>query len=395
MATATAANASPKPRKRASDVRAAGSRVVLRAAIAVAALLVAAAAVANLRSNARIALDSAREQVEHGTSPTDPAVQSLAREALRRDPTLTGALELLALADEQQGDHRAAAGLYQLSDRISRRSLATRLWLIQDAVGRGDVSATLGNMDLALRTSSAAPPFVLPALARGLGDPKLVAPIAAMVDRPSDWREGFLIYAADNAEPAADAALFFALHDRRAIVKDQLDRKVIVRLVGAGQFRLARQLDTAFGGGPAGASAVADGQFGDPSARYPFGWGLTDTAELGAARENERGHSVLAYHANVAEGGQVAGQLLTLAPGSYRLETQAAPAADSGTAPQWTLSCAAPTRLIATLALLAAQQASVSFSVPPDCPAQWLVLTVRPVLAPQAGSVERVAITAR
>jgi hypothetical protein len=189
----------------------------------------------------------------------------------------------------------------------------------------------------------------------------------------------------------------FAVRDRQTIIKDELDRRIIVRLVADGQFALARQLDAAFARGSAKAQLVADGQFRDVSARYPFGWGQTDTAELGASRESEGGHSVLAYHANTAEQGQIAAQLLTLPPGSYTLATQAGTATSAATPPLWTLSCAAPTRLLVTVALPAqsGRLASAPFSIPPGCAAQWLALAVRPTLAPQDGSVATVSITAR
>jgi hypothetical protein len=397
MATVTATTASPKRPERARRAPAAASKAAWRAAIAVAAIVACAGVVGEQRLSSRATLESARSLVEHGKPASDPAVQSLVHDALRHDLTQPAALELTALADENRGARSAAANLYKLSSRISRRSLATRLWLVQHSVDGGDVPATLANMDVALRTSSAAPAFVFPALARGLDDPALIGPIAQMVDRPSEWRETFLIYVADNAEPASAAALLFAARDRRTIIKDELDRRIIVRLVADGQFSLARRLDAAFARRPANAQPVADGAFGDPGARYPFGWGLTDTSELGASRESDGGHSVLAYHANTAEQGQVAAQLLTLPPGSYALTTRVNSATSAATPPLWTLSCAAPTRLLVTITLpdQAGQTATAPFSVPPGCDAQWLALTVRPALEPQNGSVASVSITAR
>ena len=342
-------------------------------------------------------LDQARSLVQHGTAPTDEAVQTLVRTALRRDLTQPAGLELTALSEASSGHQDATARLYHLSDRISRRSLATRLWLVQDAVGRGDVPTTLANMDLALRTSSAAPQFLFPALARGLDDATLVEPIAALTDRPSDWREAFLIYVADNAEPLSAAALLTAVRDRQVVAKDELDRKVIVRLVGEGQFARARQLDAAFTRRPATTQLLRDGSFGDPASRYPFGWGLTDKGELGASREIENGRPVLAYHANAAASGQVAAQLLTLPPGSYTLATTVGGSKPAENPPVWTISCAPPARLVATLALPAGAggRSAASFTVPSGCAAQWLALTVQPALASQAGSVDEITITAR
>lgn len=350
---------------------------------------------AGIGSNARTALDAARALVRQGKPPADPAVQALAARTLRRDATLPAAIELRALADEHRGDRSAAARLYRLSDRISRRSLATRLWLVQDAVDRGDALKALAQMGIALRTSSAAPAIVFPALARGLEDPQLVKPIATLADRPSEWREAFLVYAADNADPGAAAALLLTLPNRQVVSADELDRVVIVRLVEEGQFALARRVERTFGRRSRKQPLLADPDFSDGAARYPFGWGLTERGELGASRETDHGRAALAYHANLAESGQVAAQLLTLPAGQYRLKSRTGRPDEAEAQPRWVLSCAAPPRPIVTLALSAQLhgQSSIPFSIRPDCPAQWLVLTIRPAMLAQKGSVEAVTIT--
>lgn len=385
---------------------------MLRLAIVVGALLAGAAVVQSgaaqwLREsrpvqaaqvaswNGRIALDAALGLVENGASPIDPAVQALVRRALRRDATMPAAIELVALASESRGDQGATGALYRLSDRISRRSLATRLWLVQDAVERGDVATTLAQMEIALRTSSAAPDIVFPALARGLEDPQLVVPVAAMVDRPSEWREAFLDYAVTAAEPGAAAALLLALRNSRAVKAGGLDRQLVVRLVEAGHFALARRVDARFAGPHRAPQGVADGEFADFALRYPFGWGLIDRSGLGARREVQNGHSVLAYRADTAEGGQIASQLLTLGTGRHVLRIRTTSGDASPVRPAWVLSCAGQSRVIATLPVSAGEdvRARTSFAVPRGCPAQWLVLGVRPALVPQSGTIASVSIT--
>lgn len=378
-------------------MRGAAHPIVWRAAIVAIALVMGVTAVLTAGSSAPATLDAQRALIAQGEAASDPRIQSEIRRTLRRDLTQPAALELTALADESRGDRSDAAALYRLSDRLSRRSLATRLWLVQDAVERGNVAAALGQMDIALRTSSAAPKFVFPALARGLDDPRLIGPIARILDRPSEWREAFLIYAADNATPASAASLFFALGDRSLIATDQLDRRLVVRLVSSGQFALARQLDRRFGGSQRPGTLVADGDFTDARARYPFGWGLTNNGELGASRESDGGRAVLAFHANPAERGQLAAQLLTLAPGSYVLASRTGRLTAAEAPPLWTLSCAAPAKLVVMLPLAPGQraEAEVAFSIPPDCPAQWLALTAQPALVMQSGSIESVAVARR
>ncbi|HYC66064.1 MAG TPA: hypothetical protein VEC14_15145, partial [Reyranellaceae bacterium] len=160
--------------------------------------------------DARAAVDAARARVEAGESAASPEVRRLVRTALRRDLTVPGALELRALDLELSGDRRRAGRLFELSSAISRRSLPTRLWLIQRSVDRGDVAGALDNFDLALRTSSAAPDILFPVLAGATADPGLVRPIAGVLDRPTDWRAMFLGYAISEggAAPAiADVVL--------------------------------------------------------------------------------------------------------------------------------------------------------------------------------------------
>jgi hypothetical protein len=345
--------------------------------------------------DARSAVAAALRTIEGGAAPDDPVVQALARRALRRDATVPAAIELVALARESRGSRSDAAVLYRLSDRIGRRSLATRLWLVQDAVERGDVAAALAHMDIALRTSSAAPEIVFPALARGLEDAHLVAPIAALVDRPSDWREAFLDHAAVEADPAAAGALFLALRDGRAVTGS--DRSVVVRLVDAGHFAAARRVDERFGGASPADGTIVDRSFAESGARYPFGWGLSDRSALGARREARGGRAVLAYHARAGEGGQVAAQLLTLRQGRYELRTRIAEGEALPARPTWALTCASSTRVLVALPVPAGAgtEAAAAFAVPAGCPAQWLALILRPALDPQSGSIAEVSITGR
>ena len=342
--------------------------------------------------NARVALAGGLALLGGGARPDDQAVRSRVRSALDRDTTIPAALELEALDRQRRGDLAGAGRLYGLSNRISRRSLGTRLWLVQSAVERGDAARALAEMDLALRTSSAAPDMVFPALANGLEDPALVAPVARLVDRPSDWRTPFLTYAMNNADPGGAATLLIKLKDRRGINAAAFDL-LLVRLVDGGEFANARALARRFGRARGGATLVADERFADERAHYPFGWALTEGETLGARRDIQRGIPVLDYHANSAEGGQVAAQVLMMSPGSYRLATRVGRAA-SALQPLWVLACAGASKPLATLELPARDLgvSARSVRIPADCPAQWLVLIVRPALNTQSGSVARVEL---
>ena len=331
-----------------------------------------------------------------GANPRSPRVRALVRRALARDLTQVTAIELRALDLAVSGKQAQARRLFQLSDRLSRRSLPTRLWLIQDAVDRGDVASALHDFDIALRTSTDAQPILFPVLARASADPRLAIPLARTFDRPSEWRLMFFEWVLSNGVDARPIASIVArMRDRPFVVANALDQRLVERLVTAREFAAARSLSRAFGHNSTG---VADPNFGDANAHFPFGWELVSNGSIGAERAVSGSSSVLSYSAEPAKGGQVASQLLGLAPGAYVLATKAAANA-TGAAPYWSLACDGGGGEIARLdqPMTANGRVQVQFSVPPGCVAQWLTLTIRP--APdsntQSGAIAWIRVSPR
>ena len=325
--------------------------------------------------------------------PRSPEVRNLVSKALARDLTVTTAIELRAADAAASGRQTEAAWLFQLSDRLSRRSLPTRLWLIQDAVDRGDVEGALRNFDIALRTSTDAPLILYPVLAKAAADPGLTVPLVRTLDRPSDWRLMFLEWTlANSADLASVARVVDRMHDRTFVTTNGVDQHLIERLVTARNFGPALLLHRTFRPGD---GIVADPAFVDVSARYPFGWGLVSETSLGAERSLG---PTLSYHAAAAQSGQVAAQLLGLVPGRYGLATRTA-AFTTGEAPYWSIVCAQAggTELVRLDQPVAVgREAAAGFMVPAGCPAQWLTLSVRPGAdTSQSGAIAWVAVNAR
>lgn len=329
--------------------------------------------------------------------PRSPRARDLVARALGRDLTQVQAIELRALDLILSGKPAEGRRLFELSDRLSRRSLATRLWLIQDSVDHGSVAGALRNFDIALRTTTDAQPILFPVLVKASADPTLTDPLARMLDRESDWRLMFFEWTLTNASDVKPvAAVVSRMHDRRFILSNGIDQRLIERLVTAREFDAALLLNQRFRRQPGG---VADAHFADPSARYPFGWGLVESGSIAAQRAVSGPVSALTYSAAPGNSGQVAAQLLALPPGRYTLATMsAAPAA--GPAPYWSVSCAeAGGAEIATLdqPASAGGKAETLFSVPASCRAQWLTLQIRPSddSASQSGAIAWVSVAAR
>ena len=346
--------------------------------------------------NARIAVAAASAVIARGAQVSDPRVQDLVGAALARDVTLPAAIELRAADLGAKGDARREARLFELSSAISRRSLATRLWLIQRSVDRGDVAGALRDFDMALRTSAAAPPILFPILAGATSDGALIGPIAHMLDRPSDWRLMFLNYALAHGDAPSLGEIVLRMRDRGFVRSNGIDRALIARFVELRSFALAGRVRDALSDGTP-FPLITDGEFADASAAYPFGWQLTDRGDVGAERAFLGGRPALSYRAEPGRGGQVAAQLLLLAPGTYRLETAAASPGMRGATPYWSLTCGE--RGSGSLARLdlpvhGGARAGVEFTVPSGCAGQWLTLTLVPGEAPagRPGAVRWISV---
>ena len=414
MTTATSTATTARPRARAG--RRTG-RTVPRAGIALgcAALGVGVtlkgAAVHLARSDpraaellapydARAAVAAAQARAAKGAAVASPGMRRLVAQALARDVTLTSATEIRALQAQAERDPAREARLFALSSEISRRSLPTRLWLIQRSVEKGDVAGALDDFDIALRTSTAAPDVLFPVLARAASDPALAAPIARVLDRPQDWRLVFLHYAITEAHAGPGVtAVLMRMRDRRAILEGQVDDALVGELVSEQAFGLARQVRLAFGP-PPDTGLVADPRFAEPRQSYPFGWNLVDGGIAGAHRARLHGRPVLEYQTSPGGGGAVATQLLTLPAGDYRLTvTTAKPTRDSLSQPFWTVTCGGDAgRQIGLIDQpgTAGAAAALDFTVPPGCDGQWLMLTLRSSDDPDlTGSIASVEVTSR
>ena len=341
--------------------------------------------------NATAAADAAASL---GSNPRDPRVRGLVRRALDRDLTQVPAIELRALDFAISGNQARARRLFRLSDRLSRRSLPTRLWLIQDAVDRGDVAGALNDFDIALRTSTDAQPILFPVLARASADPRVTASIARTLDRPSEWRLLFFEWAfANDADLRPIANVVAQMRDSRFVIANGVPQRLIESLVTAGEFGTARILNRRFGHE---ASGVADPHFSDPSMRYPFGWGFVSNGSIGADRAVSNGKGVLSYRADAANSGQVAAQLLSLSAGRYALSTRTAANA-TGAVPYWFVACADGTNEIARLdqPMTANGHAEAMFTVPPGCTDEWLALMLRPApdSSTQSGAIASISVS--
>lgn len=308
----------------------------------------------------------------------------LALLALRQDPTAVDAVATLGLNARLRGDAKAAARYFTYSDKLSRRDLKTRIWLIEDAARRGDVDGALRNYDIALRTSRLAPDVLLPVLVRASSEPVVAKALVRTLATKPLWTDAFLYALASGSQkPQAMATLLVEL--RKAGVKPSepsVDAIAVARLLAANAYEpawsfyreLRRNVDR---------RQSRDPRFAlDTPAPTAFDWVPTsDNSGITAAiLRGERG-GVFDFAAPPSVGGLLLQQLQLLPPGQYLLTGRSSGIEqDRGARPYWVLACGDGKEVGRLDLPNSAENGGVfrgRFTVPAGCPAQYLRLMAR------------------
>ena len=170
-------------------------------------------------------------------------VRRIALFALARDPTLAEATRALGLMSAQEGDMEAASRLMRYADGVTRRDLATQLWLIEQKLRQGDISGMLRHFEAAASTSTSGTSVLFPLMASALDDPAMVEPLAAMLEKEPRWAPSLLRTFADNTASTENVGtLFIELAERGHPVRADIAAVVIERLSKEGKTRQATRL---------------------------------------------------------------------------------------------------------------------------------------------------------
>jgi hypothetical protein len=337
-------------------------------------------------NDARAKATLADDLIKKGGDANRARAITLAQQSISRDAT--GAVAMRVLGFTSPPSLEAKRVFY--AAKLSKRDPATQLWLIDDAVNRGDPRAALVHYDAALRTTASAPQILFPILARASEDATLVPDITKTLARQPGWANSFL-YELVNSAPSADHLVTIFAGVKRAGTKidPRLGQNLIDRTIRDKRFDLARQAYSIAGGADAATvgRGVQDGNFSGGTGWAPFDWVYsTDTAIVAervagdAAGKDMR----LSIRADGDATADAARQLLTLSPGIYQLSALAGdPPEDGNGRIFWTIGCAASEGVILTEIPIAAagparQAHGGSFTIPAgNCSAQWLSLAVR------------------
>lgn len=324
----------------------------------------------------------------------------LARRALVADPLEVKALTALAIDTQIAGDTPAARRLFLHSDTLSRRELGTRLWLIEDAVARGDVLGALHHYDIALRTEKSAPELLFPVLSGAISDPAIATALLDTLKRKPSWADAFVLQLGfTDTDPRVRSAFMRRLARGGVKVPPAAQVSVINALIAAGYIDEAWRLHVGTRRGiPRDRSR--DPRFSaSTDTPSPFDWNpVSGDSGIGASIQSAPGGGVFDFSVPVTVGGVMLQQTQWLPAGRYRLSGKSAEIAqDASAAPYWTLVCGDGRELGRVAVPNSAQSGgrfSGEFTVSGNCPVQILRFVARPSSATGglSGRIEQVAL---
>lgn len=303
----------------------------------------------------------------------------LAKRALQRDPTAVAAVATLGVNADIRGDKATARRYFAYAQQLSRRNMRTQLFMIEDAVERGDIPGALHQYDITLRVSPQLGEILYPVLASASADPVIRRELVKTLAVHPLWREGFIYFSAHNGpNPKSTAALFLDLHRAGVAIPETARTDIVNALIAGGQ------TDTAWSYYAAIRPSADRRRSRDPR----FAANLETPSQLdwtpindGSGLTTSIEGGIFDFAAPASVGGPMLQQLQLLPPGTYRLSGHSIGIEQAvGNLPYWTLRCQNGRelgRVEVPNSSVANGNFSGMFSVPADCPVQSLVLFAR------------------
>lgn len=317
---------------------------------------------AMLKDRALLSIASAASQGQAVPEPTRADVRRLAAKApLSPDPFLIEG----AIAETE---NRSAAAERLLLAARSRdpRSRGTRFLLADRYFRTGRITSALIEMQALVGIQARGLEVFVPALVGYARTPGAVPELRAFFAQYPRLEPSVLSLL--STDPAnADLVLALA-----RVPKPDPDWRgtLVSSLASAGQYPKAFATWARLSG-VRSRPALFNPSFAELSAPPPFNWTFPLTPE-GVAEPNGKGGVQVLYYGRTKA--VLASQLLILPRGHYRLAMKVAGASGEEGAIHWALRCANADKALADLRLRTGA-AGGDFTVPANCPAQWLELT--------------------
>ncbi len=325
-------------------------------------------------------------QFAESQSPASLAkVEKWAKQSLRGQPLNAVAVRLLGYVADVRGDNAKARELMLLAHKISRRDFGTQLWLIEDAVARGDKTRALYHYDIAMRTIPNSHQILFPTLVGALDDPEVRKGLARYIRQAPPWLPGFLNSAISAGENPANVAE--VLIKAGGLPNDEayagIANALLNELAAKSKFPAFRQYYLSLPGSRTATLRSVAFNKDTVNLRYPAaGWQIVESPASGGAFSpaDRAGRHSISLFAGSGERGELMRKHLFLTSGRYRFSVSydaAEGAPDSEI--RWDMYCLSANgnrgAWFTTTPVRKGRSASVQeFAVDAACPNQLLAL---------------------
>lgn len=297
---------------------------------------------------------------------------AMIRDAAAKAPLSPEPFLVHGVQAQVEGRSEAAKRAFLEAQWRDPRSMAAAYFLANHYLRTGNVLEGLKQTVVLARLSPSGPIAAGPFIAAYARDP-VNWPQMRELFRSQSWlEEGVLIILARDAGNA-DAILALADAKHRSPTSSWL-HPLLATLVASGDYARARAIWSSIGGGRVGNDLLFDADFSRPDPPPPFNWSLASST-IGLAERQPGGRLHVIFYGN--EDGVLAGQLLLLPPGSYRVQMQIASPLRPETL-RWSIRCDKNgSDALSSAAIDQIAMNGWTFEVPQDCPAQRLELSGR------------------
>jgi hypothetical protein len=331
-------------------------------------------------SDPRVSLTLAMREFQATGGRVRPQTRQAAIDALRHAPLADEPYFLAGMAALVDGDEAKAEQLLVEARRRNPRSRFARLILLDRYLRTGKIDKATGEMTALGNLIPDAGQILTGELARLAQAPATARALVQALRRNPAPRDDLLEYLAGaGSDPNLILSIAREVPAPRATPGGSAwQAKLVTKLVERGQVDRAYQLWRTFSSprAPARKDGLYDAEMRGLPGMAPFNW-YFPTTSAGAAERSPTGLQVEFYGRDDAE---LAGQLLILAPGRYRLSVIAEGTADGESSKiSWKVECLQSKASLGELVLskvnYSPRRLGGEFTVPAQgCSAQWLRL---------------------
>jgi hypothetical protein len=269
------------------------------------------------------------------------------------------------------GQTRVAEQNFLAAELRDPRSLPARYFLADIFYRAGDRARTLQQIATLARLTPNGPDTLGPYLAAYAADRSSWPYLRKLFQSDANLEASSLVALAGNA---ANADAVLAISDpRRRSTKSAWLPVLLESLDKAGEYQQARTIWADISGIPHPPDATLyDWRFADSRTPPPFNWRLVSST-VGLAERQPGGRLHVIFYGQ--EDGVLASQLLVLPAGSYQIAMSVSGDPARTRALKWSIRCDKSDKPLAEIGLDQFARGAWTFSVPPQCGAQWLELS--------------------